>query len=376
MVSKNMKFAFLISGFLLFNVTLSAQNATTPYSFFVAGHTYGEPGVNNKGFHPPFTQQFGYIKSRTEIEFGVLTGDIVSPNPTLLDWQEIDFEVNKLGIPVYFAVGNHDMENRPVYESRYGQTYYSFKKHNDLFIILDPYLDGWNITGDQLIFLKDVLNQNANSSNNIFVFVHPILWKEFGNSFDYIKWNSDAGKSLKINFWTEIEPLFFSLKNPVTFFAGDLGSSWSTPATYDQYDHITLISSGMGGNSQENYLIVNVASDKAINYDLICLKDSTPCLGELENHLNVNFVRRMDKNSIEFPHIFPNPATQEVSIYYEPSALLNIKLFSVHGDLVFEKEFSNSLAKVTLNIPHLNNGIYIVKIDNGTSVYTDKLIIN
>ena len=371
-----MKFALLISGLILFNATLSAQNATTPYSFFVAGHTYGEPGVNNQGFHPPFKQQFGYIQSRPEIEFGVLTGDIVSPNPTLLDWQEIDFEVNQLGIPVYFAVGNHDMENRPVYESRYGKTFYSFKKHNDLFIILDPYLDGWNITGDQLIFLKDILNQNANSSNNIFVFVHPILWKELGNSFDYIKWNSDASRRPNINFWTEIEPLFFQLKNQVTIFAGDLGTSWSTPITYDEYNNITLVATGMGGNIQENYLVVNVESNKAINYDLICLSSDSNCLGDLRSHLTINYLDKSDSSTANTPLIFPNPVTNEINIHYKTSALLTVKLFSIQGDLVMEKAFKKYFPKLKLPINNLEAGFYILEIHDGKNVFTEKLIIN
>ena len=62
--------------------------------------------MNNIGFHPPFKQKFNYILSRPEIEFGVLTGDIVSPFPSIQDWDEIDADIDNLGLPVYFAVGN------------------------------------------------------------------------------------------------------------------------------------------------------------------------------------------------------------------------------------------------------------------------------
>ena len=32
-----------------------------PYSFFVAGHVYGKPGVDNAGFHPPFKQKLSEL---------------------------------------------------------------------------------------------------------------------------------------------------------------------------------------------------------------------------------------------------------------------------------------------------------------------------
>ena len=121
-----MKLKSLIIILLISNLPVNAQNDSLLYSFFVAGHTYGQPGVNNIGFHPPFKQRFSYIQSKPEIKFGVLTGDIVSPFPIAQDWDEIDIDIASLGLPIYFAVGNHDMENRPLFEYRYGDTYFDF----------------------------------------------------------------------------------------------------------------------------------------------------------------------------------------------------------------------------------------------------------
>ena len=75
-------------------------------------------------------------------------------------------------MPVYFAVGNHDMKGRKLYESRYGKTFYSFHHNCDLVIVLDPKLDDWNISGKQLKFLQDVLKNEASGVNNIFVFFY------------------------------------------------------------------------------------------------------------------------------------------------------------------------------------------------------------
>lgn len=137
-----MKLKSLIVILLISNLYVFAQNNSVSYSFFVAGHTYGQPGINNVGFHPPFKQKSPYIQSRSEIEFGVLKVDIVSPFPNTQDWDEIDAEIDTLALLIYFAVGNHDMENRPLFESRYGITYFDFIYNNDLFIVLDPDIDG------------------------------------------------------------------------------------------------------------------------------------------------------------------------------------------------------------------------------------------
>ena len=146
--------------FLVFMGHISVLYAQNNYSFFVAGHSYGSPSVNSKGLHPPLKNKSPYLQSRLEIEFGVLTGDIVE-QPSIASWDSVDADINALGLPVYFAPGNHDMINRPLYESRYGDSYYHFLHHNDLFIILDPNIDGWNISGAQFSYLDSLLNSTS-----------------------------------------------------------------------------------------------------------------------------------------------------------------------------------------------------------------------
>lgn len=267
-----MRYYILLCSFLILHFTSCKEAKEEAYSFFIAGHVYGKAGVNNVGVHPLFKAQFDTIKKQKNIELGVLTGDIVSPNPKVQDWVEVDADLADLGIPVYFAVGNHDMENRPVYEARYGKTYYSFVHQTDLFIVLDPNLDEWNITGDQLDFLKRALKENEKKVHNIYVFFHQVLWIKKGTKYQDIKPNSLAGRAAEINFWSEIEPLFHQLSNPVFMFAGDVGAgSWAADFYYDQYDNITFMASGMGEGNGDNYVILNVAEDKSVTYDKIAI---------------------------------------------------------------------------------------------------------
>jgi len=255
------------------------------YSFFVAGHTYGKPGVDNAGVHPPFKRKFDLIKSDTLIKFGILTGDIVL-NGTAKNWDEVDKDIEELGVPVYFAAGNHDMSDRELFESRYGKTYYSYVYNNDLFIILDPNLDSWNISGEQLQFLTDELREKAGNAADIFIFFHQVLWWSADNIFNNLQVNSLALRADTINFWSEVEPLFHSLPNSVYLFAGDVGAyDNGDEFMYYHYDNITFIASGMGGEARDNFVIVDVQPDKTVSFRLIALNgDDINSLGRLEDY--------------------------------------------------------------------------------------------
>jgi hypothetical protein len=361
--------------FLIYSLSFS-QNDSILYSFFVAGHTYGKPGINNDGFHPPFKNKKEYILSRPEIKFGVLTGDIVSPFPTAQDWDEIDEDIEEFGIPFYFAVGNHDMENRPLFESRYGDTYYYFEYQNDLFIVLDPNIDGWNISGNQLQFLQNVIAQNSNLNDNIYVFFHQILWRESYNQFSYIHWNSAAGRADSVNFWSEVEPMFRSLENEVFMFAGDLGASWANNVTYDHYQNIRLISSGMGDEEGENFVVVNINSDKSVHYDLICLSDTNlNCLGELTDYLVVSELvnKVVDTEYSNELVVYPNPTNGLFHMSTNLSGKILVQLFDINGHIIFEKEIREN-NEFQIDISHIAKGVYFLNVTNGIQQTRDKLI--
>jgi len=280
------KYIFLFLVLVLFSCDKNEDGTTEEspisYSFFIAGHTYGSPGVDNDGLHPAFKNKFDLIQSDGHIGFGVLTGDIVITG-TEQNWNEVDNDIIDLGLPVYFAAGNHDMTDRVLFESRYGQTFYSFVHQSDLFIVLDPNLDEWNISDDQLQFLENALNSEAQNVNNIFVFFHQVLWWEPDNIYQNVTLNSLAGRADTINFWNEIEPLFNGLPKPVHMFAGDVGAfNTGSEFMYHKYENITLIASGMGGNVRDNIIIIDVHEDASVSYRLIALNDpDINALGDL-----------------------------------------------------------------------------------------------
>ena len=362
---------------LLGFISSSFAQDTTSYSFFIAGHVYGAPGVNNQGMYPPFKDKFDYIKGRNEIKFGILTGDIVSPNPIEQDWIEIDADIDTLGLPVYFAVGNHDMENRPVFENRYGKSYFSFNFRNDLFIILDPNIDSWNISGAQKDFLENTVTSNHQMVDNIFVLFHQLLWWEKDNIYFPVAPNSFAGKADTINFWTEIEPIFNQLSNNVVFCAGDLGAgSWSSNFMYDTYDNITFLASGMGDGDGDNFIVINIDSSKNIDYDLICLDEPIlECFGDLNDHQISLSVTEQDTQT-EVVKVYPNPARQFVTLELGTPSSTMVQLFDMIGQLVMEKQFPNKGLRHDIDLTLLPKGVYLLNISSNSNSRILKLLVD
>ncbi len=367
----------IILVYLLFSLTGQAQNRQILYSFFVAGHTYGQPGIKS-GLHPPFKKKFDYIRNRPEIKFGVFTGDIVAANPTADDWDKVDADIETLGLPVYFAVGNHDMENRELFESRYGDTYYSFSFQNDLFIVIDPNIDGWNISGEQMEFLKRTLHENREKTDNIFVSFHQLLWWKNNSIYTAYRPNSFEGKADTINFWTEVEPLFKNLQNQVFMFAGDVGAgNWAADFMYDKYGNISLIASGMGEGEGDNFIVANVHEDKSVSYDLICLNDTALfCFGDLTDY-------RLTTGTSQYLEIeekiliYPNPANRKFHIRVNSSEekIIQFHLYDLTGRMVMtQKILANSLTEIYFDN---GNGLYMYRIEqNGSTISTGKLLFN
>lgn len=245
------------------------------YSFFVAGHTYGSPGVNNPGLHPPFEAFYDTINNYPKMAIGILTGDIVQSS-TAQNWDDVDTSLKRLDVPIYFALGNHDIQDRTLVESRYGVTYSSFMREKDLFIILDPNLANWNIEGDQLDFLKKILDESGSDANNIFVFFHQLIWLKDNHVLNNNKPNSFEDKADILTFWTELEPRFNALDKPVFLFAGDVGAvAYSPSLMYYKEGNLTYISSGMGYVETDNFLVVEVSDNGQVHIKPVWLGNSS-----------------------------------------------------------------------------------------------------
>ena len=236
-----------------------------PYAFFVAGHTYGVPDTESSGIYPPFKAQFPQIKA-SEVDFGVLTGDVVI-HGSAGEWDNVDADLAELELPIYFAVGNHDMRDRERFSARYGPTYHSFEYQDDLFIFLDSELTTGELRGEQLDFLKDTLA--AGSPRNIFIFIHRLLWVVEHSPYRVLipQVNSVLEYDFQNDFWTTVAPLLEETGVPVYVIAGDVGVPSKMSLFYNEIQNVHLIASGMGGSEEENYLLCKVAAEGTVQID-------------------------------------------------------------------------------------------------------------
>ena len=292
-MSKINAFLFILIASL---IVISCKNKDSPepfnkYSFFVAGHTYGKPGGDHLGFHPPFKSEFSFIQMYPNNLFGILTGDIVQ-HSNEESWDIIDGEIEELGLPLFFAPGNHDTYNYELYKQRYGdpendyRTYGYFRQENDIFILLDANLDEWNISNEQLIFLQNALDSNMNGLNNVFVFVHQLIWWDEYTVFKNIVTNWSPYTPDTTNYWGTLETIFQNYQTPVFLFAGDLGANDpATPYMYFEDNNITYIAGGMGSDNNDNYLFVSVDKYGVVDFDLIALQGSRDRFGKLEDYI-------------------------------------------------------------------------------------------
>ena len=243
------------------------QSDNQGYSFYIAGHTYGKPGVESKGLYGPFTEKFHLINEYQSIKFGFLLGDLVEKASNEAwrlvkkDLDSLDSRIENIIVP-----GNHDVgegthnAKREIFLQQFGKTFFSFKHEKDLFIMLDGNISEWNISGEQLQFLKQALPNKKDPTNNIFIFSHQLIWQSSSKpGFKKIKPNSLEGRSNNLNFWNEVFPLFSDLANNVYFFSGDIGAFPNgNELFYTKYLNVTFIATGMGGGMRDNFLIVSV----------------------------------------------------------------------------------------------------------------------
>jgi len=274
---------------IVFLFSCAKEEKTIKLSFFTAGHAYGKPArKGKKELYPPFRDKIDFLNSNKNIKFGVLLGDVVR-YPHF--WPEVLVELDSLQMPYYVARGNHD---GPLdkFEEMFGKSYKKFMQDDNLFIVLDPNIDHWHISGEQLEFLKNTLNNEGKKAKNIFIFMHQVIWWS-KDKLSKPKPNWQQFRAETPNYWEVLEPMFQKQKAPVYLFAGDVGAF---SKEYKKRDHIieyayfhkeniTYISTGMGGGTRDNMVIVDVYDDNSVEFNLIHLNgDDINSLGKLEDY--------------------------------------------------------------------------------------------
>lgn len=243
-------------------------NEDVSYTFFAAGHAYGNPMAYQYGIHAPFKTMIPQINAYPKLNFGVLTGDVV-PKPTQEYWDSALLDLDNLNVPWHIAPGNHD--KGPIFDQHF-KDYYSFTVANDLMFVLSP--KSWNIEGEQLDMVKTKIDSCKSTVDNIFIFCHELIWWTPENEFGDIEINYRPHYPGKTNYWDLFQPYLDSLEVPVYLIAGDIGASEQVdPYMYRKQNNITYVASGVGSRINDNILFFEISKTGEVAIKLIGVKN-------------------------------------------------------------------------------------------------------
>jgi len=241
------------------------------FAFYAAGHVYGshdKAGTTQQDeIHPPFAAALPGIAENTQLSFGFLTGDTVYI-PSQASYGNLKDAMALTAKPYYIAPGNHDLDGSGLFTENFGPIFQSFTQGNNLFIILTPRND-WELNNEQLSFLEKTLQEYQDQVSNIFIITHYLFWLD-GEHFTWITSNGGPYPQNRSNFWTDVIPLVEEFDGDIYFIAGDVGAFAGQPgAVYERAGNMHFIASGMGGGTEDNYLIVKVFDDSGVEFELV-----------------------------------------------------------------------------------------------------------
>ena len=76
--------------------------------------------------------------------------------------------------------------------------------------------------------------------------------------------------------------------------------------------------------------------------------------------------------------LYPNPATNEVSINFSGRSMenLDITVLNSLGQILYKISDVNSSSDVSIDVSQYSSGLYFIQIEAGNSQATKKLIVN
>ena len=159
------------------NLRALPASTTQPYRFLVVGHLYGSIQGDDRLPAQTLLNRMPEIE-RLDARMLVSLGDMVKHSEA----QDFDLLDQKLlqavSFPVFNTVGNHDVENRDLYEERYGDTFYSFQDASSWMIFLDTERENCAIDEPQQAMLSRALDAALQQAEvrQIFIFMHKTLF--------------------------------------------------------------------------------------------------------------------------------------------------------------------------------------------------------
>lgn len=254
-------FVFLILVLVVCAVFFKNYN---DFSFIVLGHLYGRassPVKNKPDDLFPSASVLANIDllKKDESSFLILNGDIVhKANQTQFDFLKSSF-LEKIGKLFFIVVGNHEMQDRSLYEKNFGKTFFSFAHKNSFFVFLDTEINQGFIEGEQWdFFIKSIHSVSKNDRiKNVFILSHKIIWEK-----DFFDENFRPKEDIFRHFEEKIMPklVFLAQEKRVLWISGD----GMTPLYFKEsdFENLSFVTTSLSETAMDNFLRIVISDDK------------------------------------------------------------------------------------------------------------------
>ena len=166
----------------------------------------------------------------------------------------------------------------------------------------------------------------------------------------------------------------FTFSSPVTI-SNPVLVTFNT-ITENPTDSIVLLTTAHGCSYAPNWLVAKKSDTLfsinqifTYNSEHLSIEGCVLLYGSFTiDNTNINEINANNKES----QIYPNPTSNLINI--DNAANSNIEIYNILGEKV--KTVANSMDKTSIDVSDLNNGMYIIKIQNGNSIETKKIQIS
>lgn len=242
------------------------ENDPNEFDFFVAGHIYGSQQIKDRQPDAALLAALPAI-SQASPDFLVSLGDMVEQsNEEEFGLLESTF-LSQVSFSVFNTVGNHDVADRSLYETRYGNTFFTFKYGPARLVFLDTERARCKLDERQTYVLSTAVGSALRDRDvrYVFVFMHKTFFFQnevLAGKKDLTvgpnEWKCYGSKPFRALMDEVLIPA--AAQKPVYLFAGDVGAWGNMTPYYEQHPDaaLTMLMTGLGDTDRDNILHVHV----------------------------------------------------------------------------------------------------------------------
>lgn len=232
-------------------------------SILFIGHAYGSP-FDAQGVPSQTLVENIELLNTLNPDLIVLLGDLARTSDKSL-WKELDDNfLSQLNSPIIIAAGNHDLEDRELFQDVYGQSYYYSSFGSNLIVILDSIIDECRIIGRQKSMLAEAVQFASDNPEieRVLIFTHRLIF--LSPSHPLARYENRP--CLTSNF-PRLQKDFFSplgRNKPVYIFSGDVGAFGGgenlSPFYYQvEGENIFAIAVGLGNGIHDKVILADLS---------------------------------------------------------------------------------------------------------------------